>query len=165
MRPARPLRFDALESKQLLSTVHHHVAPPTAHAPAHVILDGDLTGTLSGIHLTYSHGQVSGAVESFSGRLRTMGAVKAAYTVDSATDGTTVLGGSIDLTNSKGSVHITFGQNDLTYGSDGKPTARYMVASGTGAYAAATGAGTSTISPSIHGHTVVLHMTLHTTKS
>jgi hypothetical protein len=127
-------QVESLEGKQLLSAMHaaHHAAP---NAPA-LVLDGDLKDK-----------NTANDAEQFSGHVKGMGAVRGTVMVNytgpnSPTDAEVV------LTNSRGSVTLVAGPNDVLSVADNANnqvnTYRFTVQSGTGAYARASGAGTFT---------------------
>ncbi|HEY2156487.1 MAG TPA: hypothetical protein VGH33_12710 [Isosphaeraceae bacterium] len=148
-------RLEALEGKQLLSTVHfnHIVAPGRGTLP---ILNGGrppvplvLNGTLKGDVSTYTDtpGPPETMTEAFSGQTRAMGRVKAVV-VDQIDAKGNLIGGQVVLTNARGSVTLGFGPDSTISGQQaGSITiqvVRYSVVSGTGAYAHRSGVGTFT---------------------
>jgi hypothetical protein len=149
-------RLEALEGKQLLSTVHfnHIVAPGGVvndpalrggRAPVPLVLNGTLRGDLS--TYTDTAGPPETMTESFTGRTRAMGRVKAVV-VDQIDAKGNLIGGQVVLTNARGSVTLGFGPDSAISGQQaGSITiqvVRYSVVSGTGAYAHRSGVGTFT---------------------
>ena len=139
---ARMFEVESLEGKQLLSTMHvtHHTAPK----PPPLVLDGDLKDSSGNV--VYSS-DMSQSEEQFSGRVKSMGVVNG--TILNYNPYTSPLNDpKIVLTNSRGSVTLVFGENDLLSQSDsGTKTMtrfRFTVQSGTGGFAGASGAGVFT---------------------
>ena len=141
----RSPQLESLEGKQLLSTAHFdHIV---AHAAPPLVLNGTMKGSLSTFLDT--PGPPETMSEVFTGRARSMGAVRVALydQIDSTTG--SLLGGQVVLTNPRGSVHLTFGPQSVvsnqTVGNFSTQVVQYTVAQGTGIYAGATGTGTFTV--------------------
>jgi hypothetical protein len=140
---------EALEGKQLLSTMHitHHTAP---RAPA-LVLDGDLKdpGGIIGFN-----SDMSQTTETFSGSVKGMGLVTGwVLNFDPYTPA--LNDPKVVLTNSRGSVTLDLNQIHKISQSDivTKTVTRlhYTVESGTGAYAGARGAGVFTETQVMNG--------------
>jgi hypothetical protein len=162
---ARIFEVESLEGKQLLSTMH--VTHSTAPKPLTLVLDGDLKEPVQ--QVVFSNG-VNHSEERLSGSVKSMGAVQGTLILDYIPNTDRVKDAKLILTNSKGSVTLGYGKNALISQSDlvTKFIARYrfVVQSGTGAYAGASGAG-------IYTETLVgdgwepnsVDLKLHTTRS
>lgn len=149
-RRSRPLRFDALEGKLLLSTASR---PRPAATTSSLILDGQYKVTSP--DLSRGEGLVGDLPGDapitvrlpVTGRGRSMGPVvgQIVETIDAKSMSATA---EMVLTNAKGSVRLTFSLDHPTLiRSGGRPVGtrvRFVVASGDGAYARASGAGTIT---------------------
>jgi hypothetical protein len=146
-------RLEALEGKQLLSTVHfNHIvakaggpAVPAARAQAPLLLNGTLKGDVTSY--TDTPGPPETMTETFSGRTRSMGRVRGVV-IDQIDATGKLIGGQVVLTNARGSVTLGFGPDSTVSGQQAGTitiqVVRYSVVSGTGAYARASGSGVFT---------------------
>lgn len=141
----RAPRLESLEGRQLLSTAHFdHIV---ARAAPPLVLNGTMKGSLTTFLDT--PGPPETLSEVFTGRARSMGAVRVVVSdqIDSATG--SLLGGKVILSNPRGSVHLAFGPTSVvsnqTVGTLSTQVVHYTVVQGTGAYAGASGSGTFTV--------------------
>ena len=140
---ARMFAVELLEGKQLLSTIHvsHHAA----RQPVALVLNGDLKDPTGKV--VYGSG-MSQSTEQFSGHAKGMGVVTGSL-LNFEPYTPALNDPAIVLTNSKGSVTLGIDQSDVISQKDtGTKTVsklHYTVESGTGAYAAASGAGVFTL--------------------
>jgi hypothetical protein len=153
MRHARPLGFDDLEARKLLTKVHHaavQAEPKPASAPSEVAVPLTLEGTLSADTkaskiITDDFGNQTTATP-VSGVLTGVGQVRGTWD-ESADSAEQYLGpDSIQLHNSKGSFVLGFyatalGESEQTAQGTVYPGASVQIADGTGAYANATVSG------------------------
>jgi hypothetical protein len=153
-------RVESLEGRQLLSGVHfdHIVVNPGGPmaAAAAPVLNGTLKGSIASF--TDLAGPPETMSETFTGRVRSMGRVRAVVVDQLDTNGN-LIGGAVVLNGPRGSVTLAFGPGDMISGQEvGNITmqvVRYTIASGTGAFAHATGTGTFTVLQKMGSYTAV----------
>ncbi len=156
----RPLRFESLEGKQLLTTFHPSVAPPV---PASLPLDGAATAS------AFSAQRINGNVQQVKiGLVGTAGALGRVTetlneTIDTSVEA--IAKGNLVIANRLGSVTLNLTKfniiTNLTVPWNSGITANYTIVAGTGAYARSHGTGTFEILPDIGD--LDMHLTLHTT--
>lgn len=162
----RTPRLESLEGKQLLSTAHPAAAAPkpaAAHA-APLVLDGLMAASAYAVPLRT--GAIDQAVITLAGNAGAMGPVKATLTefIDVSTE--SVRRANLVITDARGSVTLTLSKfsvfENLTTDYNEGYSADYVVTSGTGSFAGATGgAGAIRVKPDITDPD--LHVALHTT--
>lgn len=138
--------IEPMEGRQLLSAVHFdHIAAAARPAPP-LVLNGVLNGAIRSF--TQSSGTPMVLSESFSGHVRSMGAVRGVI-ADVIGAHNALLGGGIILRNPRGAVRLAFGPGDLvstqSIGNISSEVVHYTVADATGIYARSGGSGTFTM--------------------
>jgi hypothetical protein len=163
----RVFQCEPLEGRQLLSTAHAVAAPARpAAAVAHgkpLALDDVMAA--SAYAVKNDNGSSEDAVISLAGQAGSMGQVTGTLTegIDETIE--TIARANLVLKNSRGTVTLTLSRFDvlqnLTRAYNSGFVAKYVVTSGTGAFAGATGSGTIQVTPDIGDFD--MHVTLHST--
>lgn len=134
----KALGVEPLEGRQLLSTLHSDLARPKAQVlpTTHGFsIAGTIHSPVASIQTFTANGQNYGSF-SFSGRVKSMGAITGAFVaaVDSTQQYMSI--GMMRFVSKRGSVDL-----HLTPSPSDKSTYLFTVASGTGAFASASGSG------------------------
>ncbi len=137
----RPLTFDSLEGKLLLSAATAHLAKTAHHhAAEHFLLNGSLSGLPNGKPGVDGFTETSFPV---TGRLASLGAVHGSFSLQHTfiPIGTmpNFSGALLTLENSKGGVQLSITQAT-------KHQYKFTIVSGTQSYASASGSGTMVMS-------------------
>ncbi len=134
----KPLDFEPLEGKQLLTTLHHAAVRP--HAAANVAtqnfsLAGTLHTALATIQTFTANNQNYGTF-SFTGKVKSMGAIHGAFVAAVDSSQQYMSTGMMRFISKKGTVDLA-----LSPAPGDKSSYLFTVSSGTGAYTGATGSG------------------------
>jgi hypothetical protein len=138
-RRKRALILEPLEGKQLLSTFHSALAHPKAQVAPPAAQGFSIAGTIhspvASIQTFTANGQNFGSFQ-FTGRVKTMGQISGAFVAAVDSSQQFMSTGMMRLIGKKGTVDLA-----LTPTPGDSSSYQFTIASGTGAYAAASGAG------------------------